>query len=83
MTVDLIRNRPVFDKDALKPGVAVKHKNKNGNYYSQKEWRNGIIVGFELNNLEIATYDGEDDLEIVEIHIDEVISEDVSIQILK
>lgn len=83
MTVDLIRNRPVFDEEALKPGIAIKHKNKKAYYSKEKEWRNGIIVGFTLTNLEVSTFDGEDDMDIINIHIDEIISEDVEIQILK
>lgn len=83
MTVDLIRNRPVFDNEALKPGTAIKHKNNKGYYSEEREWRNGIITGFDLTNLEVATFDGEGDMDTIDIHIDEVISEDIEIQILK
>lgn len=83
MTIDLVRNRPVFDEDKIKPGVAIKFKYKEGHYAHEETWRNGIIFKSDLTDLEIAVYDGEEGTDTVYIDIEEVIDEDVAIEILK
>lgn len=83
MTIDLVRNRPVFDENIVKPGVAIKFKYKEGHYAHEKTWRNGIIFKSDLTDLEISVYDGEGDMDTVYIDVEEVIDEDVAIEILK
>lgn len=54
MSFDLIRNRPQFDLELLKPGVAIKYK------YKKHEWINAIITKSEYDELSIVQYDDED-----------------------
>lgn len=54
MSFDLIRNRPHFDLELLKPGVAIKYK------YKEHGWTNAIITKSEYDELSIVQYDDED-----------------------
>lgn len=80
MCFDLIRNRPQFDLELLKPGVAIKYKFKKYEW----EWINAIITKSEYDELSIVQYDDGDGGSCDGIiDLKQVLDKEVLIELLK
>lgn len=82
MSIDLVRNRPVFDTEEIQLGSAIKIKNKSY-YKANRDWKDALIIGVKLNELVVVVFDGEDDVEKIEIKISEVLDKTYEIKTLE
>lgn len=82
MSVDLIRNRPVFDKEILKPGIAIKYRNKDclGKW---SEWSHALATRVTLEYIEATICPYENQEEALEIDINDIVEDLYQIQLLK
>ena len=83
MSLDLVRNRPQFDLEILKPGVAIKYKYKNN------DWVNAIIIKAECDKLTIIyyvsinNYTCSEDYTSACINLNDVLDESIEIKTLQ
>lgn len=82
MSIDLVRNRPVFDTEEIQLGSAIKIKDTKSYYQKNRDWRDALIVSVKLNELVVVVFDGEDDVEKIEIEISEVLDKTYEIKTL-
>lgn len=82
MSIDLVRNRPVFDTEEIQLGSAIKIKDKSY-YKTNRDWKDALIIGVKLNELVVVVFDGEDDVEKIEIKISEVLDKTYEIKTLE
>lgn len=80
MSLDLIRNRPQFDLEILKPGVAIKYKFKKELF---SEFKNAIIISSELTKLLIVEYSESADYIDRYICLTDVLSDNLEIEVLQ
>lgn len=76
MSLDLVRNRPQFDADILKPGVAIKYRNKHD------DWINAIIINVYVDRLFIVQYDLSYDYSDKNIYLRDLLDNKIEIKIL-
>lgn len=77
MSLDLVRNKPQFDVDVLKPGVAIKYRYKCNN------WINAIIINSEHDKLFIVRYDSMYEYADACLYLKDVLDDLIDIEILK
>lgn len=83
MSLDLIRNKPVFDTEIIKLGQAVKIKDNKAYYKEDREWRHALILAVSYNTIKLAAYDKEGDIEKIEYSISEILDNTCEIKVLE
>lgn len=83
MSIDLIRNRPVFDVEEIQLGSAIKIKDNKSFYQKNRDWRDALVIGVKFSELIVVVYDGEDDVDKIEIEISEVLDKTYEIKTLE
>lgn len=83
MSLDLIRNKPVFDTEKLKLGQAVKVKNSKAYFKEDRGWRHALILAVSYDTIKLAVYDKEGDVERIEFYLSEILDNTCEIKILE
>lgn len=80
MSLNLIKNRPQFDLEVLKSGVAIRYKFKKEMF---SVFKNAIIIRSELTKLFIVEYNQNEDYIDRHIYLNDVLSDDLEIEVLQ
>lgn len=80
--VDLIRNRPVFNKDLLKEGIAIKFRHRDSKNCQWTSWHHALIMDVSFSDITLAKVEDEY-VEELEFTIEEVTDEELELELLK
>lgn len=83
MSLDLIRNKPVFDIENIKLGRAVKIKRSKAYFKEDRNWKHALVLEVSYSTIKLVLLDGEGELEEIEISISEVLDNTCEIKILE
>lgn len=83
MSLDLIRNKPVFDIENIKLGHAVKIKRSKAYFKEDRDWKHALVLEVSYTTIKLALFNGEGEIEETEISISEILDNTSEIKILE
>ena len=69
MSLDLIRNKPVFDIENIKLGEAIKIKRNKAYFKEDRDWKHALVLEVSYTTIKLALFNGEGEIEEIEVSI--------------